>query len=270
VIEAMDMDHRALARTFDDEAELYDRARPTYPAAVFDDLTALARLPTGARILEVGCGTGQATLQLAERGFRVTCVELGESLAAVARRNLAHFLGVEVVTADFETWQPTHGGFDAVVAFTAFHWIAQDVPYAKAASLLGDHGRLAVVASHHVLPSDGDEFFRDVQEEYEAVLPDDPTTKAGAPTGPYAIADLSDEIVESGLFRNVATRRYQWDVVYDADAYIRVLETYSRHRALDDDTRDRLLERIRRRIQQRPNAQVRKTYLTILNVAEPT
>ena len=59
-----------------------------------------------------------------------------------------------------------------------------------------------------------------------------------------------------------------WDVVYTAQTYIDVLNTYSNHRALDDDTRERLFTRIRDRIEARPGGQVRKTYLAMLNVAE--
>jgi trans-aconitate methyltransferase len=147
-----------LKTTFEQVPELYDRARPNYPPQVFDDLVALARLPEAARIVEIGCGTGQGTLPLAERGFRITCVELGEQLAAVARGKLLRFPAVEVINADFETWQPERGEFEAVVAFTSFHWIAPEVRYAKAASLLRDHGTLGVVATEHVLPRDGDDF----------------------------------------------------------------------------------------------------------------
>jgi len=59
---------------FEEIPELYDRARPTYPEEIFDDLATLAALPEGARIVEIGCGPGKATLPLARRGFRVTCV----------------------------------------------------------------------------------------------------------------------------------------------------------------------------------------------------
>lgn len=256
--------------TFEQVPELYDRARPSYPAEVFADLAALAQLPAAARIVELGCGTGQATLPLAERGYRITCVELGEQLAAVGRQKLASFQNVEVINANFETWQPAHTEFDAAVAFTSFHWIAPETRYTKTASLLREHGMLAVVSTKHVLPSGGDKFFVEVQEDYEAVVPDDPSTKAGAggPPAPDAVADFSDEISVSGCFRNVAARRYVWDVLYTADDYIGVLNTYSGHRVLDDDTREGLLSRIHRRIEARPGRQVRKTYLAMLNVAE--
>jgi SAM-dependent methyltransferase len=259
-----------LRTTFEEVPELYDRARPNYPPEVFDDLAALAQLPAAARIVEIGCGTGQATLPLAERGCQITCVELGEQLADLARRKLTRFPNVEVINANFEIWQPPHADFDAAVAFTAFHWIAPEVRYAKTASLLREHGMLAIVSTEHVLPSDGDRFFVDVQEDYEAVVPDDPSTKAGAggPSAPDTVADLSDEISASGSFRNVGARRYLWNVVYTVDEYIGVLNTYSGHRALDDDTRERLLSRIRQRIEARPSRQVRKAYLAMLNVAE--
>jgi trans-aconitate methyltransferase len=255
-----------LRTTFEQVPELYDRARPGYPAELFDDLAAL--LPAGAHIVEIGCGTGQATLPLAKRGYRITCVELGAGLAEVARRKLARFPDVEVVNADFEHWEPARTEYDAVVAFTAFHWLAPETRYAKPASLLRERGVLAVVATEHVLPPDGDAFFREVQEDYEAVLPDDPATKRGGPVHPDEIADLSEEIAASGRFRNVAARRYLYDVTYTADEYIGVLETYSGHRALDDATRERLLSRIRARAEARPESTVRKTYLALLNVAE--
>src|SRR3712207_9472293 len=87
-------DAKRLRAIFDEDAERYDRARPGYPPALFDDLAALAGIGPGCRVLEIGCGTGQATVPLAERGCEVVAVELGPQMAAVARRNLARFPAV--------------------------------------------------------------------------------------------------------------------------------------------------------------------------------
>lgn len=256
-----------LRASFEQVAQLYDRARPTYPAQIFDDLAALAELRSASHIVEIGCGTGQATLPLAQRGYQITCVELGEQLGAAAQRKLASFPNVEVVAGDFETWRPPRADFDAVVAFTAFHWITPEVRYVKPASLLRERGRLAVVSTYHVLPRDGDDFFIEVQKDYEAVLPEDLKTKAGPPVEPDAVNHvLGAEIEASGLFRSIGTRRYLWDVTYTADEYLALLDTYSGHRTLDDETRERLLSRIRQRIDARPGRQVRKTHLAILDV----
>ncbi len=214
-------------------------------------------------------------MPLAQRGFAVTCVELGEPLAAIARRKVAGFPSVEVITTNFETWQPEHSEFDAVVAFTAFHWIAPELRYKKTAELLRTRGKLAVVSTTHVLPHNGDQFFVEVQEDYEAVVPDDPATKAsvGGPKDPSSAAAQSDtifcaEVEASGRFHIVGTRHHVWDVTYTADEYVAVLNTYSGHRVLDDETRNRLLARIHRRIEARPGQSVRKTYLALLYVAE--
>lgn len=265
-----DHQQELLRTTFEEVPELYDRARPDYPPQIFDDLIALADLPARARLIEIGCGTGQATLPLAQRGFGITCVELGGQLAAVAQRKLACFPNVEVINGDFETWQPERAGFDAVVVFTAFHWISPEVRYTKTAELLCDRGKLAIVSTQHVLAPDGDRFFVEVQEDYEAVVPDDPATKAsvGGPPNPDTVADLADEIAKSGRFRSIGARRYLWDVTYSANEYIAVLNTYSGHRAFDAQTRDRLLSRIHERIEARPERKVRKTYLAMLNIAE--
>src|ERR1700737_2851663 len=101
-----------LRSTFDEAAELYDRARPGYPSELFDDLAELAGLGPGARVLEIGAGTGQATLPLAERGYIVTAIELGPNLAAVARRKLARFPNVAVTVAEFESWPLPPEPFD--------------------------------------------------------------------------------------------------------------------------------------------------------------
>ena len=145
----IEADRDKLKRTFDNDAELYDKARPAYPEQIFDDLFALGRLDHTAVVLEVGCGTGQATRHLARRGCRVMCLELGENLAAVARRNLASFAGVEVITSTFESWEPRDFRFDAVLAATSWHWLDPEVRYEKAARVRKPGGILAIVDNGH-------------------------------------------------------------------------------------------------------------------------
>src|SRR5262249_46756183 len=86
---------------FDEVAELYDRARPGYPAELLADLARLAGAGPGCRVLEVGCGTGQLTVGLAEQGCEVVALDVGPTLAALARRNLAHHPSAQVIGAAF-------------------------------------------------------------------------------------------------------------------------------------------------------------------------
>jgi SAM-dependent methyltransferase len=255
---------RELRTTFDEAAELYDRARPTYPDALFDGLVELAELKARSRVVEIGCGTGKATLPLAGRGLRVTCVELGPSLAAVARRRLALFPGVEILNADFETWRPARADYDAVVAFTAFHWIAPELRFAKPARLLRPGGVLAVVAGPHVLPADGDPFFAEVQTDYDAVVPHPGN---GPPRPPEEIEnEWADEFRASGLFRAVEERRHLHAIRYTADEYVAVLGTFSDNLALPEERRDELFRRIHARIAAQPGGTVTKHHLLLVTV----
>jgi SAM-dependent methyltransferase len=257
-------DRRRLRATFEEVPELYERARPGYPAELFEDLVALGGLGAGSRVLEIGCGTGQATVPLAERGLEIVCVELGEALAAVARRRLARFASVEVVRATFEEWEAADVPFDAVIAFTAFHWVDPEIRYEKSARLLRAGGTLAVVETSHVLPEGGDPFWIEVQEDYDAVAP---SPENRPPRRPEEIGDLRAEIRATGAFGEALVRRYLVDVAYSAEEYIAVLDTYSGHRTMDQDARERLYERIRRRIEARPEPSISKTYLFTLNLA---
>lgn len=251
----------SLRSTFHRDAELYDRARPGYPPALLDDLD---RLLPGKRLLEIGSGTGQATRVLAERGYAVTCVELGASMAEVARDRLAPFPSVEIVVADFDTWAGTPGSFDGVLAFTSFHWLDPATRFPRIAALLRPSGVLGVVGTHHVLPPGGDDFFVDVQEDYVAVVPEDAASHEGGPPPPEAIGELA---FDEQLFEPVAHHRYLWELDYTADEYIAVLSTYSGHIALPEEQRERLFARIRRRIE--PRGGVRKSYLTTLDALTP-
>ena len=87
------------------------------------------------------------------------------------------------------------------------------------------------------------------------------------PAHPDAVNALNEEIEASGFFHSPATRRYLWDVIYTPEEYIALLSTYSGHRVLADAEREQLYDLIRQRIQARPTGTVRKTYLTMLNVA---
>jgi SAM-dependent methyltransferase len=258
-----DEDRERLRQTFDAAAARYDRARPEYPGALFDDLVALAGLKPGDHLLEVGCATGKATRPLARRGYRITCVELGPELAAVARQNLTG-LEVEVVQAAFEQWQAPHP-FGLVYAATAWHWIDPAVRYQRAWQALRPGGHLATWAAEHTFPDGGDPFFEEIQDIYdeigEGIPPGTPRTRPGE------LPDDRAGIEASGLFEVTAVRQYGWERVYPAEEYIELLETFSGHLDMAEWKRRRLYGEIRRRLALRRDHAVRRGWGAVLHVA---
>ncbi len=132
-------------RAFDRVAAAYDANRPAYPDELVDRAFELAGLGHGDRVLELGCGTGQLTRSLIARGVRVTVVEPGEHLIALAGRNLEGGGEVELVNARFEDADFPDGRFGAVFSAAAFHWIDPDVSWRKAAAALAPGGTLALI-----------------------------------------------------------------------------------------------------------------------------
>jgi len=125
----------ASAPDFGAWASLYQRFRPGYPAEVFDRMSALVGGRDGLCI-ELGAGSGHATLDLAARFKRVVAVEPDTEMAALIP-SAPH---VEVMVANAETVEFSPGCADVVVAATAFHWMDQAAVAGRAASWLRPGG----------------------------------------------------------------------------------------------------------------------------------
>jgi SAM-dependent methyltransferase len=201
---------------------------------------------------------------LAERGCEIVAVELGAELAAVARRNLARYPAVQVVTGAFEQWPLPPKPFDVVLSATAFHWIDPAVRIVKAADALRPGGSLVVVDTFHV--AGGTEpFFAQVQDCYERW---DPATPPGLRLEPAdSIPQEAEEIDRSGLFEPTRFRRHATDISYTTASYIDVLLTYSGHRALEPPAQRGLLDCIAGLIDNTYSGQIVKQYLTQLRIA---
>lgn len=259
-------DRERLRDTFDEAADFYHKARPDYLSELFDELVRVTKISPADRLLEVGCATGKATLPLAQRGFRITCIEPGRRLAAVARRNLRDF-DVEVVEERFEGWTPPRDElFDLVFAATSWHWIDPAIRYAKASEVLRPGGHLAFWDAIHVFPEGGDTFFSEIQDVYDEIgkgLPPD----AGWPR-PGELTDRGDEISATGMFDVVLVRQFDWERVYDATGYIELLKTFSGHIAMEDWKRERLYDEIRARLALRDDGVLRRHWGGVLHVAK--
>ncbi|HYL35251.1 MAG TPA: class I SAM-dependent methyltransferase [Bryobacteraceae bacterium] len=253
------------ARTFDEAAELYDRARREWPDQLFKDLFAQAGIEAaGADVLEIGCGTGQASLAQARRGCRMLCLEMGANLANIARRKLAPFPRVTIVNVRFEDWKPLDATFDIVFASNSWHWLDPRLRYAKSAALLPPAGVLAFTISGHGFPPGFDPFFTQIQECYEAI--GEARIKSPPPL-PDEIPDARDDIENSGYFEDVRIVRHLWTEEFTADEYVGLMSTASDHRLMEPAKRERLFSEMRRLIGERPDGRIRKHNVTILHVA---
>jgi SAM-dependent methyltransferase len=192
------------------------------------------------------------------RGWSVTAVELSPDLAGVLRRKLPQ---VEVVVADFDTWELPAADFDLVLSATAFHWLDPATRLQRCAQVLRPGGALTVVSTHHVAGGSS-QFFVDVQSCYERFT--DAASEGGLPAADDVPADPAG-LAESGLFESSEFRRYVRDVDYSTAEYLELLSSYSDHRALTTQRRDGLYDCIGTRIDA-AGGSITKRYLNQLSV----
>jgi SAM-dependent methyltransferase len=207
---------------FGEDAELYDRARPTYPVALIETLVSLAGHP--ARVLELGCGTAKATVLLAESGLTGIAVEPDPAMAAVARRHLdAHRWSVEI--SDFETWEPAAATdpFDLVCCAQAWHWLDPEVRWIKAHDLLRPGGWLALWWNRP--DEDPSSIATAMDDVYGRLAPDLPTRGIGTKGAP-------DLMPPGASFDQSECRAFRWTHDYTAAAWVELLQTQSDHRML--------------------------------------
>jgi len=252
-------ERESLRAVFDDVADVYDRIRPTYPPELFQDLATVVTINQGSRLLEIGCGTGQATLPLAEFGCHVSAVDLGANMVRIARRKLDRFRRVEVHHATFEDWPLPEQAFDVVFCATAFHWIDPATRYVKSAGALRTGGILATISTTHVRGGSR-RFFEASRSCYHRYGPPQLRHLRLPTAAEVQRHDGQDKYAEE-FFDRVLTRTYERDVCYTADEYLDLLSTYSDHRALPRRDRVRLLSCISRLLEQEPSGSVTKRYL---------
>ena len=230
--------------TFDKIALLYDKARPSYPDALFDDILAYSNLQNTSRILEVGCGTGQATLPLARRGFTIDCIELGPQLAALASSKLKDFPQVSVTCANFETISLPSSSYDLLLSATAFHWIDPNIRFRKAHELLKPGGAIALFWLRPAQTAVTSRYIHALQQVYERVVPE-LAERFQMPPHPDAVATEYEQIIPaSGYFGELSIRKHYLATEYSATAYTDLLDTFSDHRTLQPELARQLYSEI--------------------------
>jgi SAM-dependent methyltransferase len=246
--------------TFEEVAELYDKVRPSYPEELVEDALALSGIPADGRILEIGCGPGNATLPFAKRGYRIVGIELGERLAALAVKNCRAYPGVEIRNTAFEDWVLEEKAFDLAISADAFHWIPLEVGYPKVARALKDSG--SVVFFWNVPVDPKTDWSRAMEEVYRERAPhvENPDKSF---TAEWLIGVIKDNFGACGCFGEVTVKQYLWSETYTSKQYLKLLRTFSGHRGLDEDTRGKLFAGIHE-VVERFGGRVTKPHLVAL------
>lgn len=251
--------------SFDLVAEYYNVYRSPYPQEVVDTVITASRLHNASKVLEVGCGTGQLSVPLAQHGINLLALELGPHLVALARRNLKQFPNVQVETGSFEEWPLPPQKFDAVVSASAFHWLDPVVRFSKPAQTLRPGGFLTILHVHHVRGGTPG-FFADTQPYFmKWGLANDLSFQ---PPAPDHVPTMYPELESLSSFRSVERYHFEIPRSHSTASYIGWLHTDSLVNSLNDQERAGFLQDIERLIEAKYNGQVVRNFVYEIIVAQ--
>lgn len=241
---------RDLARgvIFGRRAETYDRARPGYPREAIAHIGALVEAKDA---LEVGAGTGKATVDMARPGLRLTCLEPSSEMAQILEEKMLPGVGVVVTT--FEDWAGDDGTLDLIYAAQAWHWVDSEVAYEKAIRLLRPGGVLALMWN---VPLDRYAMFDSVYEEHAPDLlaeHDERIKKRDSVT-------WLDDMGAAG-FEGLHHFSHEWSDTLGSSELRALYSTYSDHMMLPDDQREPLLDGLAAEVDRR-GGEVQAAYRT--------
>jgi SAM-dependent methyltransferase len=212
---------------FGEVADEYDDVRPGYPTRLADAVFDYAGAVPDAMV-ELGAGTGKATVAFAGRVPSLTCVEPDPAMAAVLAARLGS--AVTVRLCRFEDWVPPPGGVPLLACAQAWHWMDPERRLSLAHKALAPGGVLALFGHTYL--------FTDHATRTEV-------TEVYARYAPELIVDVDVDDVDrqvpephaSALFTDGRTVGFETVLPYPTVRYLALLDTFSAHRMLAGDRR---------------------------------
>ncbi|MES4889154.1 class I SAM-dependent methyltransferase [Streptomyces sp. NPDC096012] len=248
--------HADRAHSFNAAAAQYAANRPSYPSALFDAIEDLAGRPlSGARVVDVGAGTGIATALLHARGADVLAVEPGAGMAAEFRRSLPC---LPVVRGDGNALPVADAHADFLTYAQAWHWTdtARSVP--EALRVLRPGGALALWWNTEALDV---EWIAAAADRAARFLGVDGAAEKGKARDRTDLADPSGRL-------DFTRREVRWSRRVPVDTHLANLGSHSAFLVTPESRRSAFLDEERAHLLHVfPDGIVEETYVVLLLVA---
>ncbi len=229
--------NRELKTAFGSVSSLYEKARTSYPQALIDEIITYSKLQKGSKILDIGCGSGQATLLFAQQGFNVTGLDINSELLSIAKEKCVDNSSVTFELGSFEEIAfPSHS-FDAIVCGMAWHWLTPATRYEKAFEVLKKQGTLALFWSYQ--QKEKSQFV----QEIGVILEKFGGANAG-PTG-HRVKIIAEQdynrLINHPQFTSVEKKEFYEIVDFTKERYIDLVLTYAWAQKLSDEQKENLV-----------------------------
>ena len=211
-------------------ADVYERARPSYPQAAVDRLVERVGLGPGRTVVDVGAGTGKLTRLLVPTGARVIAVEpVPEMLAKLVEA----VPGIETVLGTAEDLPLESGSADVITVAQALHWFDHERALPELRRVLRDEGALALVWNMRDTSDP-------LQAELEALLAPEREAANVPPAGQWR-----SRVERSPHFGPLDVERFSSAQRFTVDDLCDRVSSTSFVAAMDPARREQLLEAVR-------------------------
>ena len=214
------------AAGFGSAADVYERARPSYPPEAIDWLFERTRVGAGDTIVDLGAGTGKLTRLLVPREARVVAVEPIPEMRALIDVG-------EAIDGTAESIPLEDGSAALVTVAQAFHWFDLDRALPEIHRVLRPGGFLALVWNMRDLDDPVQRGIEELLAKHRGRLT---AQREGKWRAPFAASPLFGEL-ESGEFR--------YEQQFTADDLVARVSSTSFVAAMDEDERQPLLDDVR-------------------------
>jgi len=245
-------------------AKAYDHARPRYPAKLMEKLQGIAQLGSGKKVLEIGCGPGIATVDIAKIGVDLICLEPSLAACQIAQQNCAEYNNVNFVNSTFENWELDEAKFDLILATTSFHWIDPDIRTKKIAASLNQEGIVALL--WNTPPQVNYATYQTIANVYQTHVPN--LAKYETPASHQTnLNKMGQELINSDLFQNLQQEQVINQVIYSVEDYLTLLSTLSPYIKLETEQRNILFVELAKALQSKCGNQLELSYLSMMQIA---
>ncbi len=238
-------------------ARIYEEIRPSYPDQLILDIISGTKLKTNHILLEIGAGTGKATLPFADKGFQIHAVEIGAEMAEILREKCAAYSKVTIEISSFEEWNGRDDlKYDMIYSAQAFHWIDKNIKYNKCYDLLKEDGYLTLFWYQPTGRRSRERM--ELEEQVDRIVKHYITEYSTNYEKPSRIAHtgVSDkearrkELEESGLFRILHEKEYTYEVVNSPEQYLKAMKSVPAYTSLLDGLEPEVVMKLDQEIQE--------------------
>lgn len=227
---------------FNSVVQDYAQARPNYPIEMLHDIENITKINHKSKILEIGCGTGQASELFVYHNYDLTAVELGDQMVAYVKDRFVNYANFRVIHSAFEDYVSTQL-YDLFFAASAFHWIDPLIGYKKVNSHLKDTGYMVLCWNSKDEAAIKTDILQKLSDIYNECVPELAESRSNNKMI-HSHEQRMQQITESGYFTDLIYKSYPYERTCNANEYIQLLGTYSDHIALAQEKKQLLFSRV--------------------------